>query len=191
MLFQLKCCKRGQDSMNAPLHHFYTTQLVNTLKRLCGQDLSFLTQESQHCWPFSLTCCLTYIHSTTGDPFIARSAQVLIAWECNRNSSLTETDGYRLLWCHSDVMPWLGHLKFCYIYLPFPFSPKARAGGTVIFRFSPGHISIIPMSRPLMICPMPSTNHWGCPALSDRLKQKQSHRYGLQVTYDFEWIQAF
>lgn len=57
--------------------------------------------------------------------------------------------------------------------LPLPFSPKARAGGTVIFRFSPAHMSFIPMSRPLMICPTPCTNHWGWPSLSDRLKQKQ------------------
>lgn len=58
----------------------------------------------------------------------------------------------------------------CDVYSPLPFSPKARAGGTVIFRFSPGHMSIMPTSRPLMTCPTPRTNHWGCPALSERLK---------------------
>lgn len=62
-----------------------------------------------------------------------------------------------------------------HIYSPLPFSPNARAGGTIIFRFSPGHMSIIPMSRPLMTCPTPNTNHWGCPVLSDRLKQKWTH----------------
>lgn len=83
--------------------------------------------------------------------------------------------------CQSTIWQWafwnplliVVKITLCYVYLPLPFSPKARAGGTVIFRFSPGHMSSIPISRPLMTCPTPSTNHWGCPVLSDRLEQRQ------------------
>lgn len=64
---------------------------------------------------------------------------------------------------------------------PLPFSPNAREDGTVILLFSSGHMSIIPMSRPLMTCPTPRTNHWGCPALSERLgedeKRQGQHRW--------------
>lgn len=64
----------------------------------------------------------------------------------------------------------------CSASSPFPCSPKARAGGTVIFLLSPGHMSTIPMSRPLIIRPMPSTTHWGCPSLSVRLRQTEITR---------------
>lgn len=131
------------------------SQNVCRVDNLCKNSLQYAVDcgnSSSHWW--LLDKCICSPNSTW-----------TVQWfdEPYQGYSLAITVG-NILWTKTSA---------CCLYLPLPFSPNARADGTVIFRFSPGHIPIIPMSRPLMTCPTPSTNHWGCPSLSDRLRQKQ------------------
>lgn len=87
------------------------------------------------------------------------------------------TSSYRHLKCCTfDRVKNTGKTKFSIktYFLPYPCCPYANDGGIVTFRFSPGHIFIIAMSKPFMTCPTPRTNHLGWPSFCVRLLKRNS-----------------
>lgn len=145
-----RCCERRQDSMKAVLPSHNTAN-----EQMCSPSFTLI-------FYFHLT---TAGHDWSIHENVRSSSKKHQAGRVRQDATRKHCGKCRIpgSWRNS-----------CWIYLPLPFSPKARTGGTVIFRFSPGHMSIMPISRPLIICPTPSTNHCGCPSLSDRLNHKQT-----------------
>lgn len=85
------------------------------------------------------------------------------------------TNSYRHLQCWMfERLKNTGKTKFSVktSSLPYPCCPYANDGGIVTFRFSPGHIFIIAISKPFMTCPTPRTNHFGWPSFCVRLLKK-------------------